>query len=416
MSPLRLVWAALALGGLAACVTAPPPAKAPSRPSPNGPSQAAPQAPSLKLEPVQFAQLPGWDRAELAPALRAFQRQCEAWAKLAPETPINRNGAPYGGSIGEWAGACAAAAATGPENARGFFQANFVPQRVISQNGQAKLTAYFEPAIQARRSPEPGFSEPLLYRPTDMVQVDIAAFAQIAGNEALSDGPRRLTGQIRDGRIVPYPDRAAIARTAYSSIAWANPADVYNLQVQGSGRLVFPDGSQVRAAFAAQNGYKWRSALGAARDQGRLAAYGGGGWAAFRGYLDANPGEIRPVLDADPSYIFFSEEPITDPEAGPRGAAGVPLTAGGSLAVDPAFHPYGAPIFALVEGVAFFPRLLIAQDTGGAIRRGPLRGDVFMGSGSEAGAAAEKLNADNPRMFVLLPKPQLLAQIPPLLR
>lgn len=411
MHSLRFYCAALALTGVAACVSAPRPTNLPGNQGPSAPKTVTPQVPTLKLEPISFKDLPGWNRAELAPALTAFQRQCETWSKLAPETPISRAGAMYGGVVGQWANACAGALATTGETARAFFQAYFVPQRVISQNGQAKLTAYFEPTIAARRSPEPGFSEPLLYRPEDMVQVDIAAFAQQLDNEALRGAPRRLTGQIRDGRVGPYPERAAIARTAYSSIAWANPADVYNLQVQGSGRLIFPDGSQVRAAFAAQNGYKWRSALGNARDQGKLAPYPGSAWAAFRAYLDANPADVRPALDADPSYVFFSEEVITDPALGPRGAAGVPLTAGGSLAVDPAFHPYGAPLYIELEGQSMFPRVLIAQDTGGAIRRGPLRGDVFMGSGAQAGNAAEQLNADNPRIFVLLPKPQLVAEI-----
>ncbi len=413
MHPLRLYCAALALAALGACVSAPKPAPKPGHQGPAAPSAATPQGPTFKLEPIGFGDLPGWANAELAPGLEAFQRQCAVWSKLAPETPISRFGAPYGGLVGQWANACAGALSATPDTARSFFQAQFVPQRVISQNGQAKLTAYYEPAIAARRTPEPGFSEPLLYRPDDIVQVDIAAFAQQLDNEPLRGAPRRLTGQIRDGRVGPYPERAAIARAPYSSIAWANPADVYNLQVQGSGRLVFPDGTQVRAAFAAQNGYKWRSALGTAREQGKLAPYPGGSWAAFRAYLDANPGDVRAALDSDPSYVFFTEEAIADPSLGPRGAAGVPLTAGGSLAVDPAFHPYGAPLVVVLEGKPAFPRVLIAQDTGGAIRRGPLRGDMFMGSGAQAGSSAEQLNADNPRFYVLLPKPQIVAEIAP---
>lgn len=109
-------------------------------------------------------------------------------------------------------------------------------------------------------------------------------------------------------------------------------------------------------------------------------------------------------MNADPSYVFFQEEPIEDPSAGPRGAAGVPLTPMGSIAVDPAFHPYGALVF--VDGQYDgqpFRRLLVAQDTGGAIRRGPMRGDVFFGSGAEAGQAAERMNAPA-RWWTLLPR------------
>jgi membrane-bound lytic murein transglycosylase A len=103
--------------------------------------------------------------------------------------------------------------------------------------------------------------------------------------------------------------------------------------------------------------------------------------------------------------VFFEEAPINDPNAGPRGAAGVPLTPMGSIAIDPAFHPYGALLF--VEGAfdgAPFSRLLVAQDTGGAIRRGPQRGDVFFGTGAEAGARAERMNAQNARFWTLLPR------------
>ncbi|HRE45627.1 MAG TPA: 3D domain-containing protein, partial [Terricaulis sp.] len=116
------------------------------------------------------------------------------------------------------------------------------------------------------------------------------------------------------------------------------------------------------------------------------------------------PDATRAALNADPSYVFFQEEVITDPSAGPRGAAGVPLTAMGSIAVDPAFHPYGAVVF--VDGAydnAPFRRLLVAQDTGGAIRRGPLRGDVFFGSGAEAGIGAERMNGPA-RWWTLTPR------------
>src|SRR5262249_15595082 len=122
-------------------------------------------------------------------------------------------------------------------------------------------------------------------------------------------------------------------------------------------------------------------------------------WSDQRG-VDAT----RTALNADPSYVFFSEESIPDPSVGPRGAAGIPLQPQGSLAVDPAYHPYGALIF--VDGQyngAPFQRLMVALDTGGAIRRGPLRGDVFWGSGPEAGAAAERMNAPA-RWWTLMPR------------
>ena len=161
--------------------------------------------------------------------------------------------------------------------------------------------------------------------------------------------------------------------------------------------------AEARAAFAAQNGYRWRSALGALRDSGQLP---NATWANFRNWANQNgPAATQQALNADPSFVFFEEERIDDPAAGPRGAAGVNLTPLGSIAVDPAYHPYGAVVFvdATYQGQPF-RRLLVAQDTGGAIRRGPLRGDVFWGSGDEPGRAAEGMNAQGPRWWTLLPR------------
>lgn len=401
--------AVIGLAGLAAACTTTAPSGPTTPPARRPPAEApaAPQ-PSFQLAVLAFSDLPGWDRADLAPALAAFQRQCEAWSRLPAEQPVARAGAPYGGLVGEWRPACLAAAQLAPANARWLFESYFTPHRVAGP-GQAKLTSYYEPAIEARRQPEPGFTEPLLPRPADMVSVDLRAFAERLDSEALRGAPRSLTGQIVGGRIAPYPERAQIVRTPPAPpIAYAHPADVYNLQVQGSGRLIFPDGAQVRAAYAAQNGFSWRSAIQGVRD--RLPPHPNGVWASLRAYLDANPAEARSVLDHDPSYVFFAEETVADPAAGPRGAAGVALTPGGSLAVDPAWHPYGVPIFVAIPEHSWFPRLLVAQDTGGAIRRGPLRGDFFAGSGAEAGRLAVSLNVDNPGFFVLLPRPAQVAE------
>ena len=185
-----------------------------------------------------------------------------------------------------------------------------------------------------------------------MVTIDLGAFAEAYDNNTLRGAPRTLNGKINGDRVVPYPKRDSITPFLGQIIGYAHPADVYNLQVQGSGRLSFQDGTQARAQFSAQNGYKWNSALGALRNSGRLASPT---WANFRSWLDTNPGEQKTALNADPSYVFFQEETIPDYTAGPRGAANVPLTPMGSIAVDPAFHPYGALVFvdATYDGNAF---------------------------------------------------------------
>lgn len=384
---LTLIVSALVL---AACATSP---------RPSGPS--APAAVPFALDRTEFSRLPGWREADLAPALLAFRRACDSRRQRDPSASLPGGGR-YGGVVADWAPACAAAPSLAPGDERAFFEANFTPYAVRGE-GEARLTAYYEPIVQARRAPDAIYSAPLLRRPGDMVSVDIAAFAEAYDNEALRGAPRALTGQIVGAQVRPYPRRDELNPPPDQAFAWAHPVDVYNLQIQGSGRIAFPDGTQARAAYAAQNGYRWRSALGALRDAGELP--GGATWANFKAWSDARgPEATRQALAVDPSYVFFQEESIDDPSAGPRGAAGAPLTPLGSIAVDPAYHPYGAVVF--VDGEyrsAPFRRLLVAQDTGGAIRRGPLRGDVFWGSGDEAGRAAEGMNAPA-RWWTLLPR------------
>ena len=385
---------------LAACAASAPPHAPVTQPRATSPATARPAAPppEFQLQPARFADIPGWAAADFAPALTAFKRQCDTWRNRTPDAALS--GGRYGGAVGAWLPACDVAITVLPGQERWFFENYFTPQ-LVAGAGEVRLTSYFEPVIEASRTPQYPLTEPILRRPTDMLTVDLGAFAEAYNNEALRGAPRTLTGKQIGDKIEPYPKREAIAPAPGQIFAYAHPADVYNLQVQGSGRLHFQDGAQERAQFAAQNGYKWNSALGALKSSGQLAAPS---WAGFRNWLDANPSGARSALNADPSYVFFEEQPIPDASAGPRGAAGVPLTAMGSLAVDPAYHPYGALIFVdgIYEGHAF-ERLFIAQDTGGAIRKGPLRGDVFAGSGPDAGAWAEKMNGPA-RWWALLPR------------
>ncbi len=386
----------LAAAGLAlsACATSPTTTEGPATP------ETRPAGEAFALQPTRFSDIPDWQSVDLAPALLAFRRSCDGRRARAADAALPGGGR-YGGTVGDWAPACAAAAGVAPGSERAFFEANFIPH-VVRGEGEARLTAYYEPIIQARRFPDAQFSAPLLRRPGDMVSVNLAAFAEAYDNETLRGAPRALTGQLVGAEVRPYPKRGDLNPAPEQAFAWAHPVDVYNLQIQGSGRIAFPDGTNARAAYAAQNGYRWRSALGALRDSGELPS---ATWANFRAWSDQRGAEAtRQALAADPSYVFFQEETIDDPSAGPRGAANVPLTPMGSIAVDPAFHPYGAVVF--VDGQYDgqpFRRLLVAQDTGGAIRRGPQRGDVFFGSGPEAGLGAERMNAPA-RWWTLLPR------------
>jgi membrane-bound lytic murein transglycosylase A len=391
---LLLVCTGLAIAG---CASTP---ETTTQPTP-GVTEPTQTSVEFALQPARFSDVPGWASADMAPALTAFRRACDGRRARDPTASLPGGGR-YGGTVADWAPACAAAQSVAAGGERAFFEANFQPYQVRGE-GEARLTAYYEPMIEARRFPDPVYSAPLLRKPSDMVTVDIAAFAEAYDNEALRGAPRQLTGQINGTSVRPYPKREELAPYQGQAFAYAHPVDVYNLQIQGSGRLSFPDGTQARAAYASQNGYRWRSALGALRDSGELQ--GGATWQNFRAWSDQRGATAtQQALNADPSYVFFQEEAIDDYSAGPRGAAGVPLTPMGSVAVDPAYHPYGAVVFVAGDynGQAF-QRLLVAQDTGGAIRRGPLRGDVFWGSGPEAGRAAEGMNGPA-RWWTLLPR------------
>ncbi len=243
---------------LAACATTPSPTR------PAQPTQPTQPTVSFALRLAQFSDLPDWGSVDLGPALTAFKRTCSGRAAASADRSISDAGR-YGGTVGEWSPACSAALSVQPGGERSFFEANFTPY-VVQGAGEARLTAYFEPVVQARRQPDAYYSEPIMRRPGDMVTIDVAAFADAYDDDTLRGAPRRLTGQLVGNRVVPYPARQNITPGPGQAFAYAQPIDVYNLQVQGSGRLAFPDGAQERANFSAQNGYRWRSALGALRE------------------------------------------------------------------------------------------------------------------------------------------------------
>ena len=404
--------ALLAVAAATSCATtrstqplpSPAPSTEPTAPEPPAPP---PPPPPFSLEPTSFSTVSGWATADLAPALAALRRSCASWRQQPPQTPLR--GGKYGGTVSQWLPACAAADSVPSGGERAFFEANFAPHAVVGGGGETKLTAYYEPMINVRHIATGPYTAPLLKKPADLVSVDLAAFAEAQDDDALRGARRSLTGQLLGNTVKPYPKREAIQPQPQQVIAYAHPADLYNLQVQGSGRIRFEDGEQARAAYASQNGYKWQSALRALQRSGELPA---ASWAQLRSWMDAHGADAsHQALNADPSYVFFDREPIEDESVGPRGAANVHLTPLGSLAVDPAFHPYGALLY--VNGTYDnqpFQRLLAAQDTGGAIRRGPLRGDVFFGTGPQAGLQAERMNSPA-QFWTLLPLPPKVAAL-----
>ncbi len=280
-----------------------------------------------------------------------------------------------------------------------FFARHFAAVRL--GDGEGLATGYFEPEIAGLARPAPG-AAPVLARPPELVDIDLTQFG--------SSYTGTIRGLVKDGRVVRAPDRAAIEAGAFSGrnleLGWAaDPVDLFFLQIQGSGRLRMPDGGSLRIGYAGQNGHAYVAIGKLLRDRGVLEK---AGMAEIKTWLRANPAQGAALMRENPSYIFFRRLPETID--GPIGALGVPLLAEANAAADPATLPLGTPVWieTTVEG-APFRRLLIAADTGGAIR-GANRFDIFFGPGDEAGRKAGALAAPL-GATLLLPK-HAVARLP----
>ncbi|HTY94076.1 MAG TPA: murein transglycosylase A [Steroidobacteraceae bacterium] len=332
-------------------------------------------APRVEYVAGRWSELPGWRQDAVG----------EAWPALLSSCRVR--------SRPEWDEVCTAAAALSPasdEAIRAFLAAKLVPLRVIRSHPGARtglLTGYFEPQLRGSRSHLPGFDTPLYAPPDDLLTVDLAAVVpELKG--------KRVRGRLAGKTVVPYfsreqlPDAPALKGR---EIVWVdNALDAFLLEVQGSGRVRLQDGTVIRLGFADQNGYPYRSIGRYLVSRGELTLEQAD-VPGIRAWLDAHPGRLREVLDANPSVVFFQELPLGDPALGPRGAQGIALTAGRSIAVDPAYIPLGSPVY-LAAGAANLRRLVIAQDTGGAIAGAP-RADLFCGVGDAAASLAGTLRA-----------------------
>lgn len=335
-----------------------------------------------------YGDLPGWSSARLMPSLQAFRRSCERLAKR-PKADYVSSRATWAGTVGEWTPACAALARAHDEaGARAAFESLFIPLEALSPDGKSRFTGYFEPTYEARRTPVAPYTEPVPALPADLVP----------------NGASPLQ-RLPNGSTRPYPSRDEITRAGVVPIAYAHPSDVFFLQIQGSGRLTFPDGSTTRAVYAAHNGHPFKSTANWLIQTGRITA-GQASMQGIRAWMDrAGPAEARLAMNHNPRFVFFRAEPEGDPTLGPVGAQGVPLTPLGSLAVDTDIQPLGVPMFVQTTAPGLggnWSGLLISQDTGGAIK-GAVRGDLYFGTGTDAGARAGTMNAPG-RLWVLLPR------------
>lgn len=351
---------------------------------------APPQMAGKPLRSAAFSMLPGWNQDKLREAWPAFLRSCEVL--------IRRAG---------WKEACMNArdVAAGNERAvRNFFEAFFTPYQVVNPDGteQGLVTGYYEPLLRGARKRGGPYQIPLHRAPDDLLSIDLGGLYPELKN-------MRLRGRLVGNRVVPYPSRAELAETAGlagKELLWVDdPIEAFFLQVQGSGRVHLTDAKEtVRIAYADQNGHPYKSIGRYLVDKGEMTLDQASAQ-NIKAWFVANPMRQQELLNANPSYVFFKEEKLVDPGQGPKGALGVPLTPQRSIAVDPQFVPLGAPVFLATTQPASdtaLQRLMMAQDTGGAIKNA-VRADYFWGFGGEAGEKAGKMKQRG-MMWVLLPK------------
>lgn len=389
---------------LSACSTTPQPEQPPiTMPPPVGPvvvpptppaeqpapAPEPPPAPTPPLTPVSFEALPGWQQDDVRQAWPAFQQSCSVLATRAAE----------------WKTPCAAARSVDAGDVaavRRFFETYFVPNQVRNPDGSdtGMVTGYYEAMLYGSRKRGGAYQTPLYRVPDDLVTVDLGSIYPDLQS-------RRLRGRLSGKSLVPYYSRAEIDRAPLKGreLLWVNdPVEAFFLEVQGSGRVQLDGGGTVRVGYADQNGHPYKAIGRWFVEQGILSPDQVSAQ-SIRAWLAANPARRQEVLNVNASYIFFTEQKVTDPNAGPRGALNVPLTPGRSIAIDRTILPLGAPVWlstTMPKDGAPLQRLVMGQDVGGAIR-GAVRADFFFGFGPEATENAGLMKQQG-SLWVLLPK------------
>jgi membrane-bound lytic murein transglycosylase A len=391
----RQAWIGLALLLLAACAEKP----------------SEKPAPLLTLAPVEFSKLSGWDSDDQSQALPALLRSCARLEKQPADRPVGPDG--MAGTVADWLGPCQAAKslpAGDAAAARRFFEGEFQPFVVADRDEpQGLFTGYYEPELEGARAPDATHTVPLYRRPDDLVLVNLGDFrADLKGDS--------IAGRVIDGTLKPYYSYQEIDEGALKGkdleLVWvADPIDAFFLHIQGSGLIRFADGSSMQVGYAAKNGQPFVAIGKTLLDQGELQK-GQVTTQSIKEWLRTHPDRAASIMYMNRSYIFYREIKGD----GPIGAQGVALTAGRSLAVDTKLMPLGAPIWLDTTWPADTPeadqklrRLVVAQDTGGAIK-GAVRGDIFFGSGEQALDYAGRMKQPG-RYYLLLPRAVALKHV-----
>ncbi len=368
----------------------------------DGPPDAGvvPEPTGLVLTPVTYDDMPGWRDDAVGEALVAFRRSCKKIARLSDDAPL-------GGQVdtvaGDWRTACARADEIDPADhaaARAMFEAELVPHAAAAGNEPiGRFTGYYEPWLNGSMKRHGPYQTPLYERPPDLVAFNLADWS------ASRSG--RLFGRVVDGRMKPYYTRGEIMDGALKGheLMWVDdPIDAFFTQVQGSGRVVLDTGGDVRVGYAGKNGRAYTAIGRVLIEEGHLTRETVS-MQSIRAYLTEHPERQDEIFRMNDGFVFFE----LNRGDGPYGSQNVVLTPGRSIAIDRDFIPHTVPIFVDANGPvagedreAPFRQLLIAQDTGGAIR-GPVRGDIYYGGDERAADLAGRMKGTG-RYYLLLPR------------
>jgi len=361
----------------------------PSTPRPTLPATPPPVQPVDQQGTAAAAGVTrGPDIASLIPsgersraALQAFRLSCPTLMRRTDQSGLTRGS--------DWNNACAAASSWPEASASEFFSRYF--EAVQVGEGAAFVTGYYEPEISGSRTRQPGYQVPIYRRPNDLIDVDLGQFSESLKGKS-------IRGKVSGTKFIPYDERSQIVDGSLSGrgleLAWAaDPVEFFFLQVQGSGRLLLPDGGVMRIGYDGQNGRDYTGIGKLMKDRGLIQA---GSMQDIMQYLRAHPAEGAAIMDENKSFVFFRE--LTG--AGPVGALGVAVTPEATVAADPKYVPLGAPVLLSLDRAE--PNgIWIAQDTGGAIK-GANRFDSFWGAGAKARSVAGGMSARGSAL-VLLP-------------
>ncbi len=359
---------------------------------------------TIEIKEIPFSKLPGWDKANPLVSLRAFQASCQSFLRQDPKARVGNDLIKI--EAKDWHPICKKALSLktdSPAKVRVFFETWFKP--VTYYNGQPMkglFTGYYFPTFDGSFQATEAYKVPIYGLPRDRVAVRLRDF-----DEALPN--RTLVGRIQDSRFVSYYTRSEIDAGAVlgksSIIAWVkSPIDRLFIEIQGSGTLQLPDGGELVLGYAGGNGAPY-TAIGRVLIEKGVMTKDTASMQRIRTYLETHPEEMEKIIHQNKSFVFFR---VLE-QKGALGSQGLLLTPGYSLAVDQNYVPLGLPVWLNTmrpdehtNATHPFNRLMIAQDTGGAIR-GAVRGDIYWGAGKHATEIAGKMKNEG-QYWLLLPK------------